>query len=524
MRRRRYRKQPVKVSLFPFLAVLICTMGTLIVLLVLVVQQARVYASAQSTQDSEQLTADQELEELQLEQEDFRWRREVLEQERSEIVLRLANSRLQLGHLEEHIRQLEREWKQLTDAATELEQRGAASLQDGEQTKAELVRLRQAIQTARDQLVRARQEAAERPQAFAIIPYDGPHSTRRRPIYIECTETGIVLQPEGIELTPADFEGPAGPGNPLDAALRTIREHLAQTGRIEQDGEPYPLLIVRPRGTVAYLVAREAIKSWDDEFGYELIDGEMKLAYPTADPVLRKQLVRAIDDARQRQAILAAAMPSRFKSALTGFVATPHQGGFVPSKGDPAPTASNNRGGGNGFSQSSSDQSRARQQAGSPDQDHWPAERSSSTSRQPNTSAPHRGGPSRDSATASGAASFSTAQSRGANWALPGAAARATGITRPIRIACLPDQLMILPQRSEQQKTQVIVMPGPLSDALDEFVTAIWKHTEQWGIAVAGGYWKPILNVEVAPGADQRFAELKSLLEGSGLEARRVLP
>ena len=39
------RRQNVGVALFPFLAVLICTMGALIVLLVLLVQQARVDAS-----------------------------------------------------------------------------------------------------------------------------------------------------------------------------------------------------------------------------------------------------------------------------------------------------------------------------------------------------------------------------------------------------------------------------------------------------------------------------------------------
>ena len=40
MIRRRFRKQAVTMALFPFLAVLVCTMGALIVLLVMVVQQA----------------------------------------------------------------------------------------------------------------------------------------------------------------------------------------------------------------------------------------------------------------------------------------------------------------------------------------------------------------------------------------------------------------------------------------------------------------------------------------------------
>ena len=44
---RRNRRQPIGIALFPFLAVLICTMGALIVLLVLTVQQARKSAVAE---------------------------------------------------------------------------------------------------------------------------------------------------------------------------------------------------------------------------------------------------------------------------------------------------------------------------------------------------------------------------------------------------------------------------------------------------------------------------------------------
>ena len=50
MRRPASRKTQVGISLFPFLAVLICTMGALIVLLILVVQQARVQADTVADQ------------------------------------------------------------------------------------------------------------------------------------------------------------------------------------------------------------------------------------------------------------------------------------------------------------------------------------------------------------------------------------------------------------------------------------------------------------------------------------------
>jgi len=34
---------------------------------------------------------------------------------------------------------------------------------------------------------------------------------------------------------------------------------------------------------------------------------------------------------------------------------------------------------------------------------------------------------------------------------------------------------------------------------------------------VAGGYWKPVLKVEVRPGGATRFAELSRLMKNSGI-------
>ena len=56
--------------------------------------------------------------------------------------------------------------------------------------------------------------------------YEGPNQTRRRPIYLECRDDAVMLQPEGIALSESDFEGPMGPGNPLATALRAAREYM----------------------------------------------------------------------------------------------------------------------------------------------------------------------------------------------------------------------------------------------------------------------------------------------------------
>ncbi len=120
-----------------------------------------------------------------------------------------------------------------------------------------------------------------------------------------------------------------------------------------------------------------------------------------------------------------------------------------------------------------------------------------------------------------GAGCSPLAKTRGRNWGLPGANDRATGIVRPIRIALLPDRLIILPDRGEARAPELVMVEGSLMNSIDGFVSKIWDRIEQWGIAVAGGYWKPVLNVQVAQGADERFEELRTLLEGSGLEVQR---
>ena len=114
--------------------------------------------------------------------------------------------------------------------------------------------------------------------------------------------------------------------------------------------------------------------------------------------------------------------------------------------------------------------------------------------------------------------------SRGQDWGLPKATNNATGITRPIRITCLPDQLVIQPEPDDPQAPRVIAVPGNMVGSIDDFVSAIWEHMELWGIAVAGGYWKPELHVDVGYGAEHRYRDLRILLDGSGIEVTRKLP
>ena len=262
MRRAVFRRTTTGMALFPFLAVLICTMGSLIVLLVLVLQQSRAQANVAREQRSEQRRAeserrarerDEQAKQLRQTLEDHDWRREMLEAQRAEQLEKLSNQRKELSHLEDHVRRLEDQWKKLSAQAQELERLEQNKSEQDKALSGELEKLKAEIAEKKKEVDAAKSKLAERPKSFAIVPYVGKNGTRRRPIYIECAEEGIILHPEGVVFLPADFQGPLGPGNPLDAALRTVREHWASQPDATREGEPYPLLIVRPNGAVAYL-------------------------------------------------------------------------------------------------------------------------------------------------------------------------------------------------------------------------------------------------------------------------------
>ena len=97
----------------------------------------------------------------------------------------------------------------------------------------------------------------------------------------------------------------------MAAALRAVREHQLTQGAFdpEKQGEPYPLLLVRPGGVGAFYAARLAMKSWASDFGYELVGEDWELSYPPPDPELARAANEALERARALQERLAAAAP-----------------------------------------------------------------------------------------------------------------------------------------------------------------------------------------------------------------------
>ena len=166
----------------------------------------------------------------------------------------------------------------------------------------------------------------------------GRMERRRRPIYIECRAGAIVLQPDGVVLAARDFIIDAGPSNPLASALRPARDYYVNNGirgRGEQ-GNPYPLLIIRPDGIQEQELARLAIMSWGGDFGYELVAQDWPLEYPPPDPLLSLAMRQAVSEGRTRQAYIASAAPTLMRGGhSSGRYRVAQHGGVVQVDGSP---------------------------------------------------------------------------------------------------------------------------------------------------------------------------------------------
>lgn len=303
------------VSLFPFLAVLICAMGALILLLVVVTWQIRTETVARARHEDQ--THQHEaaapapppaipepliLPELVVEPPvdpnvELQARATRLEDEiaaaRAELARRQAI--LQVIHEE-----ADRTAAEIRDTEIQLAEVSAERRRQSEASAALEERQRQIDSEVRGlsgRIAQVRQQAAQAPSRFAFVPYDGRSGTARRPILIECTEQGLRFIPEDVLITEADLDGFLLEYNPLLAAAEALAEYWSLRDR--QDGgvarEPYFLAIVRPGGARGFYVAQKILGRTSEQFGYELLTDDFPLAVPEVDPRARIICRTAVD-------------------------------------------------------------------------------------------------------------------------------------------------------------------------------------------------------------------------------------
>ncbi len=334
------------VQMFSFLDAMVCTMGAL---LVLVHAFAR-HGQEQVIKSPELKAARENLDTLTGEVETLEWRTAQLKETRDKTHVQLDDERLKLSHVEDHQRRLLARLDELKIGADEMARRGAVA-DTAQHAAADLKAVQTRLQASRDALAKARKAAQEGAVDYSVVPYEGPNSTHRRPVYIECRREAIVIQPEGVELTEDEFAGYLGPGNPLAAAVRGMREYWArQTPGGTPTTEPYPLLLVRPEGIKSYYAARAALDSWGSDFGYELVGADWNLKFPDPDEQLAQLTREIVADAAVRARALVVSLAQLSKNRPRAALhASPH-GGFVADRSRSAGDGSRGMGGrGAGF-------------------------------------------------------------------------------------------------------------------------------------------------------------------------------
>jgi hypothetical protein len=569
---------------FTFLDVLTCTMGSLVLLVVVLGEKAadtrledalrtgpRARPQSAPAEQSPELATPTSISagDAAATLAALRERQAKLDELRQRASERLDEETARLSHLEEHERRLEHEIGQLYITLQRLEEAETQHTVDQATAERELVRLKQLISDTEKELADLRSQSPTN-KSYAIVPYEGRSGTHRRPIYIECTAESIIIQPEGVRFLPWDFMGPLRSGNPLASALRAAREELNQRARAAREQElpeAYPLILVRPNGGHTYRMVVAAVESWDVQFGYEMVDADWELTFPEPDPKLAEVMAHAVDKARQRQSQLARAAPRTY--------------GAIPSM----PSTSGPDGSsGSGFNRSAvltsggsepAPSSRGEQELSFAEEVAAQSEETrygeiAPESGSANGSVPVGVASGSNSGAAPGDNSSASVQTQlagggapaGSMSALtstpapdvhqfpkeknaslesrrdpseePAESAAATrganwangGAKRKASPITRPIRVLVgaqqieVPDSDNPSASVSINFDQSTSKVLDDLASAVTRHTDSWGLAGASMYWRPTLVIEFAPGAERHAIRLRDLMRDSGLDVR----
>lgn len=375
----RRSKEALSVQLFPFLAVLVCTMGALIFLLLVTTRQVRqraiAYAKYQQTQrrleaaraeaeaaplpvlsiptpqppapepvsdpipipqpivrrpkapkpDRSEYEAALSEREQEIQALKSKWKSKAgqLEKDRQKLVALLVRKQTSVDESQEQTESLQQAVNALESQVKELARTVDAGTNTPED-EAELLTLEKQISEMKKKLRAAQMKDLSKEQAhFQVVPFDPQSGTTRRPILLECTESGVRFLPEGITITPADLAGFTTKMNPIAAGTGALINYWngkrSQQGKLGDDSEPYVLILVRPNGVVAYYVAMKMLEPIRTSHGYELIEESTVLHLPDVDKGAKSACDAAIQRLMaERDNIFNAAMRSGAGASVFG--------------------------------------------------------------------------------------------------------------------------------------------------------------------------------------------------------------
>jgi hypothetical protein len=305
--RRRHQLRP---DTFPFLAVLLCAMGSLILVLMELDRRARSEAHHRAEQSWLQtqrekaellahLRAEREaMREAELnrqkqardarrathraEQQDLRRQAQSVladharVQDELEALLRTLQS--DQGARTDSEKKLAQQTKQTELALEALAAREKQVEKDEQHVKEKRSsgdRLTRDLLLLEEALARLKVQRQRQGKTWSIVPYVGKRGMNRKPMYVECDAEGLLFHPDrkriGREASVLAL------GEEID---RRMKEFAAKQPAGERAAEPYWMLLVRPQGITAYYEFLHTIKPLDVAYGYEFIDASWDLDFP----------------------------------------------------------------------------------------------------------------------------------------------------------------------------------------------------------------------------------------------------
>jgi hypothetical protein len=360
MRRPRSKLQ---VSTFPFLAVLLCAMGSLLLLLFIMDRRAKIaarYRVAEELQARQSRTkAEEEARQAEWEKAKEQLHLALLQQQdqlkadAQGVQRNLNDASKKLAIVQTRRADLDKDIN--TEAskivALQLDIAGRrAGLQQADKketrSKAELIEaVKQLAELERAfQHLRALKEREK--QTYSVVPYRGKRGDARPPIYVECVGQGVLFHPEKKLLQASDFTPEAVRGEverrhgPL--AVQKAGKDKVKPPRDEPEG-PYLLFLVRPDGIVNYYKAMASLKGYQLDFGYELVDEGWTLDFPGDTSVKNAPPCRPAVPWKHAEEVRSIVTPARPDLVGNGpskegtLVALPPSGGSTPgSLGPPS--------------------------------------------------------------------------------------------------------------------------------------------------------------------------------------------
>src|SRR5437764_322841 len=118
-------------------------------------------------------------------------------------------------------------------------------------------------------------------QTYSLVPYKGKRGDTRRPLYIECTELGIIFHPDKklvVDSRTAAFQFREEVEKRVALQTETVKTTSAKT-----DQTPYLFVLVRPNGISSYYHFLASLQGMKLDFGYEFIEPDWILDFTDAE-------------------------------------------------------------------------------------------------------------------------------------------------------------------------------------------------------------------------------------------------